>query len=139
MNTAIYSQINWIAIFVSAIAYFLIGAVWYSALFQKQWISASGVNVEDPNAKKGMAAIMITSFILTLICCFGLAYIIARFNLHTWTVGLKLGLLTGICFCSTAISISYIYEKKPLPLHLINGGYHVAGNIVAAIILCLWK
>ncbi|MBK5270088.1 MAG: DUF1761 domain-containing protein, partial [Bacteroidia bacterium] len=34
---------------------------------------------------------------------------------------------------------SYLYEKRPLGLHLINGGYNVAGCIVAGIILALWR
>src|SRR5678815_2755918 len=105
MNPAIFSQINWLAVLVSTIAYFALGAIWYSFLFQKKWIVYTGVNASDPNAKKGMAAIMFTSFILMFICVFGLAFLITKFNLHTWMMGVKIGLLTGVCFCAMAISI----------------------------------
>ena len=140
MNTEIFSQINWIAVLTGAIGYFLLGALWYSkVLFVKKWIAYTGVSMSDPNAKKGVAGIMFLSFILMFVCSFGLAFLSAKFNMHGWTLGLKLGLLTGICFAATAVSITYVYEKKPLGLHLINGGYNVIGNIIAAMIICCWK
>jgi MFS family permease len=92
-----------------------------------------------PDAKKGATTIMIASFILMLICSFGLSLIVTRLYLSGWQVGLKLGLLTGVCFAATAVSISYLYEKRPLGLHLINISYNILGNIVAAIIVASWK
>ena len=53
--------------------------------------------------------------------------------------GLKLGLITGICFALTAIAITYVYERKPAEMYAITCGYHLAGNIAAAIILVLWR
>lgn len=82
---------------------------------------------------------MIASFILMLICSFGLSLIVTRLYLSGWQVGLKLGLLTGVCFAATAVSISYLYEKRPLGLQLINISYNILGNIVAAIIVASWK
>ena len=139
MNTEVFQHINWLAVLVAGLAYFFLGAFWYTALFGKKWQSYNKTLMNDPNAKKGTAAIMLGSFILMLICAFGLALIVTRLNLSGWKVGLKLGLLTGICFAGTAVHISYIYEKRPLGLHLINGLYNVIGNIIAAIIIASWR
>ncbi len=139
MDTAIFSHIHWMAVLAGAAGYFLLGAIWYSFLFQKSWIKSSGVNINDPKAKTGMAQIMITSFILMFICAAGLGILVTRLDLHGLLSGLKLGLLTGICFSATAISISYLYEKRPLQLHMINGAYNLAGSIIAAIIICCWR
>ena len=34
----IFSYINWLHVLVAAIAYFALGAIWYSFLFQKPWV-----------------------------------------------------------------------------------------------------
>ncbi len=138
MNTDIFSQINWLAVLVAAVAYFLLGAIWYSFLFRDAWIKASGVNVNDPNAKKGVAGIMIASFITIVVTSIGLAFFITRIASWGWMSGLKVGLIAGICFCATAICNSYLYEKRPLALHLINSFYNIVGCIIAGIIIAVW-
>jgi hypothetical protein len=67
MNADLFSQVNWLAVLIGALAYFFLGAIWYSALFRNAWIKATGVNANDPNARKGFAGIMIASFITILI------------------------------------------------------------------------
>jgi hypothetical protein len=124
----------------AALAYFAIGAVWYSKiLFAKKWIALIGIDMNDPNAKKGMGIAMLASFILMAICSTGLAILVSKLEMEGWKNGLKLGALTGICFAASAICINYLYEKKPMALHVINGGYALVGNIVAAVIICVWQ
>lgn len=141
MNTSFLTDMNWPAILVAAIAYFMLGALWYSkALFAPKWIALSKIDVNDPNGKKGMGMLMLMSFIWMLIACIGLAVLKNFMFLHNgWISGLKLGLLTGISFGASALSITYLYEKKPSGLYLINGGYVLVGNIIAAIIICVWN
>jgi len=139
MNTDSFSHINWLAVLVAAIAFFALGAVWYSFLFRDAWIKASGVNANDPNAKKGVGAMFLSSFILVFITAAGLALFTARVGSGGWMTGLKVGLVAGVCFCATSISNSYLYEKRPFALHLINGLYNVLGCIIAGIIIAVWK
>jgi hypothetical protein len=138
MNTALFSHINWLAVLVASIAYFAVGAIWYSFLFRNTWIKASGVSMNDPNAKSGVAGIMFTSFIMMVIATIGLALFISKIAPITWMTGLKVGLVVGICFCATAISNSYLYEKRPLALHLVNNLYNIIGCVVAGIIISVW-
>ena len=49
--------------------------------------------------------------------------------------GIKWGAFTGLLFSATAISITYLYIKKPLGLHLIDGFYHVLGQAIAGAIV----
>lgn len=139
MGTQIFSVINWLAVLVAAAAYFLLGAIWYSFLFRNAWIKATGVKMDDPNAKKGVGGIMTYSFITIVITTLGLALFITRMGTSGWMPGAKIGLIAGICFCAAAISNSYVYEKRPASLHFINGGYNVVGCIIAGIILSVWK
>jgi hypothetical protein len=138
MNFTIFSQLNWPAVAVAGLAYFLLGAIWYSFLFKNAWVRASGVDMNAPDAKKGVAGVMISSLLLMIVTSMGMAVLVERTMPFEWMGAVKLGLLAGVCFSVTGISISYLYEKKPLALHLINGGYHVLGCVISAVILTLW-
>ncbi|MEP6595810.1 MAG: DUF1761 domain-containing protein [Ginsengibacter sp.] len=139
MNSTIFSNISWVATLLGAIAYFALGALWYSFLFQKKWIEYTRVSMTDPNAKKGVGAIMFGSFIMMFICSWALAILASILHLSGWMVGIKLGLLTGVCFAFTSMAINMLYEKKPVGLYFINGGYQLLGNIIAAVIICSWR
>lgn len=133
------THLNWLHVLVATIAYFALGAIWYSFLFQKQWIRYHKVDTNNPDAKKGAGMIMLVGFIWTFIMVTGIAVLAAKTPLLGGVMsGVKLGLATGV-FSALAISMTYLYLKKPAGLHLIDGLYHVAGQIIAAIILVVWK
>jgi hypothetical protein len=134
------SNLNWLHVLVAAIAYFVVGAIWYSFLFQKQWVRYHNIDMNNPEGKKGVGVIMLLAFIWTVVIVTGLAILIFKTPLLGGTrSAVKLGLTTGVCFSAMTISMTYLYLKKPAGLHLIDGLYHVVGQIVAAIILVLWK
>lgn len=142
MSTAFLHHINWLAVLVATLAYFILGAIWYSALFGKKWIAYHNIDVSDPNAKKGMAGIMVASFLLMAVSVTCLAILRARMELadnvlHTVGAGLRWGLLTGAGFAAAAISIGYLYTKKHIGLHLIDGLFHICGYVAAMVILCM--
>jgi hypothetical protein len=141
MSTEFLSHINWLAVLVATAAYFMLGALWYSkALFGTKWAQLVKLDMTDPNLKKGFGGMMVSTFILMLIVCFGLELLIVKINFaQEFTFGIKLGLLTGLAFATTAVSINYVYEKRPSNLYLINNGYHVLGHVIAATILVLWR
>ncbi|HKZ68388.1 MAG TPA: DUF1761 domain-containing protein, partial [Chitinophagaceae bacterium] len=103
------------------------------------WAGLVGLNMNDPDKGKGMAKMMIGTLVLILITCIGLALLVTRMDLSVLSSGFKLGLITGICFATTAVSISFIYESRPTALYFIDCGYHLAGHLIAAIILVLWR
>ncbi len=141
MNTQVLTEINWWAIVVAAIAYFILGALWYSkALFGAKWAQLVKLDMTDPDLKKGMGSMMISTFVLVFIVCFGLSLLIHMIKFEdNYLYGIKLGLLTGIAFATTAVSISYVYERRPANLYLINNGYHIVGHVIAATILVMWR
>lgn len=139
MITEIFKEINWLSVLVGTLGYFFLGAIWYSFLFKEKWIAYNNINMDDPNGKKGVGAIMFASFIMMFICSAGLAILAEYLVISGWLYGLKLGLLTGVCFACTSMAINMLYEKKPLGLFFINGGYQVLGNIIAAVIIVCWR
>jgi hypothetical protein len=118
----------------------MLGGLWYSKmLFGNAWIKHSNINMNDPDAKKGVGQIMFASFLLMLVATIGLALLLSKVELSNWMSGAKVGLIAGLCFSATSICITFLYEKRPMALHLINACYHIAGCILAGIILALWK
>ena len=132
------SSLNWLHVLVAAIAYFILGAIWYSFLFSKKWVAWHQIDVNHPDAKKGVAALMFGSFIWFFIISVGIAVLVSKLALDNAVSGAKLGLFTGVCFSAAAISINYLYLKKHPGLHFIDGLYHVVGQIIVAVILCVW-
>jgi hypothetical protein len=141
MNTDFLTHVNWLAVLVATAAYFLLGALWYSkALFGTKWAQLVKLDMNDPNLKKGFGGMMVSTFVLMLIVSFGLEVLIIKLGfVQELMYGIKLGLLTGLAFATTAISINYVYERRPANLYLINNGYHVLGHVIAASILVLWR
>ena len=141
MNTEFLSHMNWAAILVATAAYFILGALWYSkSLFGAKWARLVNLDMNNPDLKKGMAGMMISTFVLMLIVSFGMEVLIVKINFaQEFTYGIKLGLLTGLAFATTAVSINYVYEQRPSSLYLINNGYHVIGHVIVATILVLWR
>jgi hypothetical protein len=138
----LFNDLNWLAILAGAFGYFLLGALWYSpVLFVKKWIAYLKIDVNNPDAKKGMALQFGGSFVMMFIQSLAIAILAERLGIRGdgWMSGVKLGLLTGCCFSSATIGVNYLYESKPLGLFLINAGYAVAGNIIAAIVICSWN
>ena len=62
MNNELLSDINWLAVLVAALAYFILGAIWYSkALFAPKWAKLVGLEMNSEANKKGLGAMMMGS------------------------------------------------------------------------------
>ena len=56
MSFDVLGDLNWLAVIVAAIAYFAIGALWYSPpVFGTAWMSAGGVSAEEIEGGPGAA------------------------------------------------------------------------------------
>lgn len=128
-------HVNWLSLILASLAYFLLGAVWYGGIFSKVWVRLSGLNPDDPNMKKGAALTMISSFLFMLISCFGLTIFRQMMPMNNYTDAFHLAVLISIGFITPAISIGYLYNKKPAALYFIDCGYHILGLIIASMIM----
>ncbi len=138
--TNLFDDINWVAVLVGALGYFVLGALWYSPLlFSKRWISDLKLDVNDPKMKSGIPATFGGSFLMMFISSLAIAILANRLDISGWMSGAKLGALLGVCFNAAGTCINYLYEKKPISLYLINAVYQILGCIIAGIIICVWQ
>jgi hypothetical protein len=70
---SLFDYINWLAVLIGAVAYFALGALWYSFLFKNKWIAYNNIDMNDPNVKKGVGVTMFGSFVLMFVQSLALA------------------------------------------------------------------
>ena len=128
---------NWLAIICAAAAYWIIGAIWYMALFGKIW--AAGIQQHGVKLQQGgMGAKLIGNFIANLVASIIMARLIQRIGTPDLMHGLRLGAGMGIGFSATALTIQYLWESKPFKIWLIDVSYHFFGCIALGAILAVW-
>ena len=131
---------NYLAVVVAAIAYWLLGAVWFAVLFTKPWMQLEHFPLEQAAAMKGAAAAFpyIMSFVLNLVIAFVLAQLCAWRNATTAARGASLGVLLWIGIVGPITYTTSMYEMRSLNLFLINEGYVLVGLFLMGAILGAW-
>ena len=72
------------------------------------------------------------------IACYGIARLMIMTGRTSITDGITIAVLVGVCFMLTTFGINDTFEKRPCGLTVINILYHLAGFIVAGIIIGAW-
>jgi hypothetical protein len=128
--------VNWLAVIAAAISMFVIGGIWYSVLFQKQWMAANGFTDED--MKRGSPAMIFgVAFVLSLLMAANLAFFVSGVPDLGAVVGYSVA--AGLGWAAFALSVVALFERRPLTYHLINGGYLTVAFVVMGLILGLWR
>ena len=119
-------HINWLGVVLGAVAFFAVGAVWYTALFGKAWQAAVGLSDEQLKTGANMPLIFGTCFLLELLVSLTVGHMFAYTAPNDRSkMMIAVGLAVGIM--APAIGITYLYMRKPLKLFLIDAGHFVVG------------
>ena len=82
--------INYLAIFLSAVASMVIGSIWYGPLFGKKFMEAVGMNTWTPEQqakmKSKMFVMYLSQFVVSLLMFFVLSWYI-KTSIHTGVYG----------------------------------------------------
>jgi len=132
-------DINYWAALVAAVAYWVIGAVWYAKpLFGNAWMQAIGKSEEQVQAEfKPLQLVWV--FITAWFASYG----IARIDL--WHPGTSLldtilvAILVWFCFTVTTVVMHDVMEKRPARLTMINALYQLVGFVAMGVIIGLWR
>lgn len=118
-------SINWIAVVIAAASAFVLGGVWYTVLFGRQWQELVGLS--DEQVRQSQGKVFGGSAALQVIMAASLAAFIGAEGLG---FGLFAGAAVGLTLVAASFGVNYLFERKPLVLFVINGGY-VALTFVA--------
>lgn len=128
-------QVNLIAVLLCGVASLVLGGLWYSpALFAKAWQRDAGLS--DERAKSGnMVMVFGGAFLFSLIAAYVFGMFLGGGMALMGAVGA--GFSAGLCWVGASFGINYLFERRPLRLWLINGGYHTLQFTLFGLILGL--
>jgi hypothetical protein len=128
---------NYAAVVVSAVVYWLLGALWYAVLFSKPWMALEHMTDAQAQSMNPVLPYIIT-FVLNLLIAFVLAQLCAWRNANTAALGASLGILLWIGFVGPITYTTYMYEMRPTQLFVINEFYPLVGLCLMGAILGAW-
>jgi Protein of unknown function (DUF1761) len=138
-------NINFVAVAVCVLLSFILGFVWYAALFMKPWTKEMGY---DPNMRpdkkqmiKGVAVSVIGNFLFVWMLAFYLAgwqYFPNSNEMSTMSFAVNSALSVWLGFFVPVHLSKIVWEKHSWKLFFINSGYNLVSAILVAIILAYW-
>ena len=129
-----FDDLNWLAVIVAAVAYWVLGAIWYNdAVFGKQWKAATGKDMGQPNATQ-----IVGNLVLWFIAALALGLIAKSIGADNVGDGIVLGLVVSFGFIGTNRITQQLYEGGKVPLMKVNAPYTLLGFTIMGIILSTW-
>ena len=135
-------RINYPAVFVSALAYWALGALWYSPLlFARPFIALKGYSPEQLAAMQAQshAGEIGAAFVTSLLLAYVLAHFVKFIGAETAAAGALTGFWLWLGFVLTTNLETVIFEGRPVGLFLINSGYHLVGMLGMGAVLAVWR
>lgn len=137
MITDLFSDLNWLAVVVAALAWFGFSAVWYSVPpLSKMWQRESKADMEAEGP--ALVSILLPTFIGYLITTIVIALIVEAVGATTMADAIALGVTLGIAFGVVSALIIQLYERKGGSYWLINGANAVISFTIVTAVLTAW-
>lgn len=118
-------EINWLPVALGALAFFLVGAIWYGVLFGSAWQKAAGMSDEQVQGGN-MALIFGLTFLAEAVIALTLWHLIVRTGASDRAV-MMMAVGLGATVMVPAIGINYLYLRKTLTHFLIDAGHFIVG------------
>ena len=132
-------DLNWLAVVVATLAWYVWSAIWYSnPPISKAWIKAARVTPEGTGnmpPPSTMIGTLVGYFVTTIV----IALLVETLNIAKVPNALELGVLLGIAFGVVSAYIAQLYEQKGSSYWWINGVGSLIGWSIVSVILALWN
>ncbi|BBC72127.1 conserved hypothetical protein [Altererythrobacter sp. B11] len=124
-------NVNLLPVFLGALAFFVVGALWYGVLFGKPWRELNGFT--DDMIKAGPRPgqnptwlIMLLAFLFELLISLMLGHNIARTNPPPHVI-MMMAVGFGATIMTPALGINYLFQMRPGKLFAIDAAYLIVG------------
>jgi hypothetical protein len=135
-----FLTVNWLSIVVAAIATWLFGGVYYTAL-SKPWMAAQGKTMEQCKAELASksGAMKAAPFVLVFVAELIMAWALYGILVHMGTFSLRAGAISGALiwfgFVLTTIASNYAFHgRRPMLIAIDSAGWLGALLIIGAIV-----
>ncbi len=132
-----FAELNWLAVLVATVAWFIFSAIWYSVPpLSNAWQKAS--KVETTGDGPPLAILFIPTLIGYFVTSVVIALLVKAIGADDWMDGLWLGIALGVGFGAVGALVNQVYERKGNSYWLINGINAVIAYAIVAVILSVW-
>jgi hypothetical protein len=131
----VIGHINWLGVAAATLVTAVLGAVWFTVLFGKQYARALAREGEPPPK---MTLIFIAGpFLCGLVTCVASAVLIRALGVSTFADALMFGLVVGLGFLAATTVNTGINPNIPRPIlyGAISGSYFLAAGLLVSVIL----
>jgi hypothetical protein len=124
--------VNILGVVAAAVAYYILGALWYSPLlFAKPWMSAMGKTMEEIKQGSSPAKAMGISAITALTTIYILAVFVKNVGADTLMEGAMIGFLLTLGLIATSQLATVLFEGRNHRLYVIYLAYQFVGLMLA--------
>jgi hypothetical protein len=131
-------QVNFLAVFVAALANYAIATIWYAVLFRGLWKKLTGISDMKPTPTK-MVLVFIGSLMLSLVLLHAIVFGNAYLKKSGVDGGLMGGFFSWIGFIAPITFTNVIYEKRPWKLWLLDNAFWLVSLLAMGTILSVWQ
>jgi hypothetical protein len=130
-------RMNYLAVFVAAVAAFVASSVWYT-VFTTASMELRGIDPATAADVGTPAWTMLFVIVQSLVIAFMLAYFVVHLGFVDWRSAVRLGALVWI-FPAMILLGSVVHEKVPLLLATIHAGDWLVKLLLMSVILGVWR
>ena len=132
------ANLNWMGVLLAFAAYFLLGALWFTVFFSRQYkISLGRENETLPNNPIFIIGPALCSLVITMAS----AVFLRALNVESFGSALEFSALVGLGYLVANTLNIAINPNIPRPIYygIISGAYHLLGIVIVSVILVAMK
>ncbi|MEO7654226.1 MAG: DUF1761 domain-containing protein, partial [Sphingomicrobium sp.] len=130
--------LNWLAVFVAAIAIYAIGFIIYGLLIPAEtWMAMSGISAAEMEAVG--ASRMPFSVVMPLMTAIFLAVLFKLGRVVDAATGAQWAVVVALASAIPTLLYGWVYGVGPFDATLIDSGHLLLGHVAAGTILGVWR